>query len=145
MEATTDENPPPLTSTVRTSIRNSRDQGLSTKPQGRKSRALGDEEEEEGIVNDENEPLDTFCQDHIRIPPQLPNILKQFTKAAIRTQPRDLDRWGAAYFRAMADGQVPPVKETLEYPVIESKDGLTVGLLRVLDRQVSKNYSGFTF
>jgi len=83
-----------------------------------------------------NEPLDIFCQDQIRIPPQLPQILKQFTKAAIRTQPRDLEVWGTAYFRAMADGLPPPVKETLEYPVMESKDGLTVGLLRVLDRQL---------
>ncbi|CAL8108115.1 unnamed protein product [Orchesella dallaii] len=82
--------------------------------------------------------MDIFCQDQIRIPPSLPNILKQFTKAAIRTQPRDLDVWGAAYFRAMAEGLAPPVKETLEYPLMESKDGLTVGLLRVLDRQVRK-------
>lgn len=85
---------------------------------------------------EDEEPLDAFCQDHIRIPPQLPDILKQFTKAAIRTQPRDMERWAAAYFRAMADGEVPPVKETLEYPSVESKDGLTVGLLRVLDKQV---------
>jgi len=81
-------------------------------------------------------PLDSFCKAQIQIPMDLPHILKQFTKAAIRTQPRDLDIWGAAYFRAMADGLPPPVKDNLEYPVMESKDGLTVGLLRVLDRQL---------
>lgn len=84
----------------------------------------------------ESEPLDVFCHNQIRIPPQLPSILKQFTKAAIRTQPRDLDVWATAYFRAMANGEVPPVKEILEYPAMESQDGLTIGLLRVLDHQV---------
>nr|XP_005001171.2 ropporin-1A [Cavia porcellus] len=31
------------------------------------------------------------------IPPELPELLKQFTKAAIRTQPQDLIQWGAEY------------------------------------------------
>lgn len=29
------------------------------------------------------------------IPPELPELLKQFTKAAIRTQPQDLIQWAA--------------------------------------------------
>lgn len=33
------------------------------------------------------EPM--YCSQQISIPPELPNILKQFTKAAIRTQPSD--------------------------------------------------------
>ena len=34
------------------------------------------------------EPM--YCSQQINIPPELPNILKQFTKAAIRTQPSDI-------------------------------------------------------
>lgn len=86
----------------------------------------------------ERKDLEKFCSEQIRIPPKLPNILKTFTKAAMRTQPRDLVHWTGAYFRALAEGQVPPVKETLEYPQVESKDGLTVGYLRVLNNQVSQ-------
>lgn len=33
----------------------------------------------------------------ICIPPELPELLKQFTKAAIRTQPQDLIQWAAEY------------------------------------------------
>jgi len=83
--------------------------------------------------------LEKFCDNQIRIPTMLPNILKQYTKAAIRTQPRDLLGWSAAYFRAMADGEKPPVKERLEYPDLVSKDGVSVGLLRALHDQVGNS------
>ncbi len=36
-----------------------------------------------------------YCSEQIQIPPELPDILKQFTKAAIRTQPADLLVWSA--------------------------------------------------
>lgn len=35
----------------------------------------------------------------IHIPNEFPRILKQYTKAAIRTQPKDLLVWSVAYFR----------------------------------------------
>ena len=35
-----------------------------------------------------NDPMYSAMQ--INIPPELPDILKQFTKAAIRTQPKDI-------------------------------------------------------
>lgn len=38
-----------------------------------------------------------YCSEQIHIPPELPDILKQFTKAAIRTQPTDVLAWSAAY------------------------------------------------
>ena len=38
-----------------------------------------------------------YCSEQIHIPPELPDILKQFTKAAIRTQPKDVLAWSAAY------------------------------------------------
>jgi len=79
-----------------------------------------------------------YCSQQINIPPELPDILKQFTKAAIRTQPKDVLAWSAAYFRAMAKGEIPPVKERLEMPVATQKidTGLTPGLLRVLNNQL---------
>ncbi|KAI4500981.1 hypothetical protein M0802_003784 [Mischocyttarus mexicanus] len=76
----------------------------------------------------------TSGQDVI-IPPRLPAILKQFCKAAIRTQPYDLLRWSNAYFHALADGEEPPVKLRLEYPPPSTASGLTLGFLRVLLRQ----------
>lgn len=79
-----------------------------------------------------------YCSQQITIPPALPDILKQFTKAAIRTQPKDVLAWSAAYFRAMSKGETPPVTERLEMPVATQKtdSGLTPGLLRVLNKQL---------
>jgi len=75
----------------------------------------------------------------IQIPSDFPGILKQYTKAAIRTQPRDLLLWSAAYFRCLARGEPPPAKDRLEYPVPQTDTGLTPGLLRVLHRQLGHN------
>jgi len=79
-----------------------------------------------------------YCSQQIQIPPELPDILKQFTKAAIRTQPKDVLTWSAAYFRALANGETPPVKQRLEMPQATQKTdtGLTPGLLRVLNKQL---------
>jgi len=76
--------------------------------------------------------------DHpIQIPPEFPKILKQYTKAAIRTQPSDLLLWSASYFRCLSNGEAPPSKERLEYPPPSDADtGLTPGFLRVLHKQV---------
>ncbi|XP_057341989.1 uncharacterized protein LOC130678656 [Microplitis mediator] len=74
----------------------------------------------------------------INIPPKLPVILKQFCKAAIRTQPYDLLKWSTAYFNALAEGSEPPAKTRLEYPCSTSAPNasvLTFGLLKVLLRQ----------
>uniref|UniRef100_A0A8D2NG21 Ropporin-1-like protein n=1 Tax=Zonotrichia albicollis TaxID=44394 RepID=A0A8D2NG21_ZONAL len=83
-------------------------------------------------------PETMFCAQQIKIPPELPDILKQFTKAAIRTQPFDVLQWAAAYFSALSKGEPLPVKERLEMPLAtEKKDaGLTPGLLKVLHKQV---------
>nr|XP_015210464.1 PREDICTED: ropporin-1-like protein isoform X2 [Lepisosteus oculatus] len=79
-----------------------------------------------------------FCAQQISIPPELPDILKQFTKAAIRTQPSDVLQWSAAYFSALARGDPLPVKERLEMPVATQKTdtGLTPGLLKILHKQL---------
>ncbi|XP_054893203.1 ropporin-1-like protein [Poeciliopsis prolifica] len=83
---------------------------------------------------------DTFyCAQQINIPPELPDILKSFTKAAIRTQPKDLLQWCSAYFHALAKGECLPVKERLELNVATQKTdtGLTPGLLKILHKQLS--------
>ncbi|XP_012221041.1 ropporin-1-like [Linepithema humile] len=76
----------------------------------------------------------------IVVPANLPMILKQFCKAAIRTQPYDLLKWSSSYFRALADGEEPPAKLRLEYPPPSTASGLTLGFLRVLLRQFG-NYN----
>ncbi|CAH8578881.1 unnamed protein product [Heterobilharzia americana] len=80
-----------------------------------------------------------YCHEQIPIPPALPDILKQFTKAAIRTQPKDVLKWSYAYFKAMAQSEIPPVKERLEVPVSTQKTdtGLTPGTLRILNNQLA--------
>ncbi|XP_046872216.1 ropporin-1-like protein [Hypomesus transpacificus] len=85
-------------------------------------------------------PPDTmYCAQQINIPPELPDILKQFTKAAIRTQPHDVLQWSAAYFNALSKGDTLPAKERMEMPVATQKTdtGLTPGLLKVLHKQLS--------
>lgn len=71
----------------------------------------------------------------ISVPPRLPIILKQFCKAAIRTQPYDLLKWSNAYFKALAEGIEPPSKARLEYPLPGTVSGLTLGFIKVLLRQ----------
>jgi len=81
------------------------------------------------------EPM--YCSQQINIPPELPNILKQFTKAAIRTQPSDLLQWAAAYFEALSKGEKPPVKERLDFQMGQVKDKtLTKESVAVLHRQL---------
>ncbi|NXP46686.1 ROP1L protein, partial [Heliornis fulica] len=84
-------------------------------------------------------PETMFCAQQIKIPPELPDILKQFTKAAIRTQPRDVLQWAAAYFSALSRGEPLPVKERVEKPLATEKTGagLTPGLLKILHKQLS--------
>ncbi|CAH8523993.1 unnamed protein product [Schistosoma turkestanicum] len=87
-----------------------------------------------------NDPY--YCHEQIQIPPALPDILKQFTKAAIRTQPKDVLKWSHAYFKAIAQNEVPPVKMRLELPISTQKTdtGLTPGLLRILNNQVIQQH-----
>ncbi|EHB08925.1 Ropporin-1-like protein [Heterocephalus glaber] len=84
-------------------------------------------------------PDTMFCAQQIHIPPELPDILKQFTKAAIRTQPADLLQWSAGYFLALSQGDPLPIKDRVELSMATQKTdtGLTQGLLRVLHKQCS--------
>uniref|UniRef100_A0A8D0HHB0 Ropporin-1A n=1 Tax=Sphenodon punctatus TaxID=8508 RepID=A0A8D0HHB0_SPHPU len=73
----------------------------------------------------------------ICIPPELPDLLKQFTKAAIRTQPPDLIQWASDYFGAISRGESPPVRERSARPQRENYAELTPELLKVLHQRVS--------
>ncbi|XP_016770941.1 uncharacterized protein LOC725157 isoform X1 [Apis mellifera] len=77
----------------------------------------------------------SISEHEVIVPPNLPLILKEFCKAAIRTQPYDLLLWSSSYFRALADGEEPPTKLRLEYPPPNTASGLTLGFLRILLRQ----------
>ncbi|KAK3907441.1 Ropporin-1-like protein [Frankliniella fusca] len=81
---------------------------------------------------------EVFNSPQINIPPTFPFILKQYAKAAIRTQPYDLLRWSASYFRALAKGEEPPIKDRLEYPPPDTPSGLSPGYLKVLIKQLGK-------
>ncbi|XP_077592662.1 ropporin-1-like protein [Stigmatopora nigra] len=84
-------------------------------------------------------PETMFCSQQINIPTGLPEVLKNFSKAAIRTQPKDLLVWSAAYFEALAKGETLPVKDRLELNFgNQNKDAmLTPGLLKTLHKQLS--------
>ncbi|NXP75235.1 ROP1L protein, partial [Ramphastos sulfuratus] len=84
-------------------------------------------------------PETIFCGQQIKVPPELPDILKQFTKAAIRTQPRDVLQWATAYFSALSKGEPLPVKERIEMPLatVKTDASLTPGFLKVLHKQLS--------
>ncbi|XP_022056897.1 ropporin-1-like protein isoform X1 [Acanthochromis polyacanthus] len=84
-------------------------------------------------------PETFYCAQQINIPPELPDILKNFTKAAIRTQPKDVLLWSAAYFNALSKGECLPVKDRLEMNVATQKTdtGLTPGLLKTLHKQLA--------
>ncbi|EFA05212.1 uncharacterized protein LOC103313297 [Tribolium castaneum] len=80
---------------------------------------------------------DMYCSQQICIPPTFPYLLRQFAKAAIRTQPNDLLKWATTYFRCLSLNIPPPVKPRLEYPIPRDHHGLTPGWLRALLYQMA--------
>ena len=54
-----------------------------------------------------SEPLYAGAQ--INIPPELPDLLKQFTKAAIKSQPTQPYLWALQYFTHLHNGRIPDV------------------------------------
>uniref|UniRef100_A0A182N9S5 RIIa domain-containing protein n=1 Tax=Anopheles dirus TaxID=7168 RepID=A0A182N9S5_9DIPT len=79
-----------------------------------------------------------YCPEQIVIPENFHLTLKQYAKAVIRTQPFDLLRWSAAYFRCLALSVKPPVKSRYEPPAHHGS--LTSGIVRVLIDQLGKGY-----
>lgn len=58
----------------------------------------------------------------------------------IRTQPYDLIRWSAAYFRCMVDSVNPPTKERFEEYSNTKTVCLTKEYLKALVKQIGKGY-----
>ncbi|XP_049276993.1 uncharacterized protein LOC125760671 [Anopheles funestus] len=79
-----------------------------------------------------------YCPEQIVIPENFHITLKQYAKAVIRTQPFDLLRWSAAYFRCLALSVQPPVKSRYEPP--ERRGMLSSEIVRVLIDQLGKGY-----
>jgi hypothetical protein len=77
-----------------------------------------------------------YCSQQICIPPTFPYLLRQFAKAAIRTQPNDLLKWATTYFRCLSLNIPPPVKPRLEYPIPRDHHGMTPGWLKALLHQM---------
>jgi hypothetical protein len=88
--------------------------------------------------NPAGEPMYSVSQ--IQIPPELPEILKQFTKAATKTQPTDLKLWACQYFQALASGKQPPIKNRLaaEPTAIIATPSLSLGKLRLLKAKIGE-------
>uniref|UniRef100_A0A8C4KIK9 Rhophilin associated tail protein 1 n=1 Tax=Dromaius novaehollandiae TaxID=8790 RepID=A0A8C4KIK9_DRONO len=70
--------------------------------------------------------------------PKLREVLIQYTKAAIQTQPPDLLQWSADYFTAVALGDIPPVKQGQERRPWSKWKDLTPELLKVLHQRVGR-------
>ncbi|MGH0133720.1 UNVERIFIED_CONTAM: hypothetical protein FKN15_053343 [Acipenser sinensis] len=76
----------------------------------------------------------------VTIPEELPEILKAFTKAAIRTQPADIVRWSALYFTALANGQPLPIKS--ERLASASHAEFSIDHLKTLHEKVTTKHKG---
>ncbi|KAM8881155.1 ropporin-1-like protein isoform 1-T1 [Synchiropus picturatus] len=83
-------------------------------------------------------PDTIYCSEQINVPPGLTDILKNFTKAAIRAQPSDLLWWSAEYFRALSTGEPLPGSDRLGAKVNIPRAGLTPALLKTLNKQFSE-------
>lgn len=69
----------------------------------------------------------------IETPNYLSNLLKEWSIAAIRTQPSDLLYWSLIYFQMKANGEQPPVKPYLDLPDLKlGPGGLTPTILKAL-------------
>ncbi|XP_059621229.1 uncharacterized protein LOC132264909 [Phlebotomus argentipes] len=79
-----------------------------------------------------------YSMEQIDVPANFESILKTYAKAVIKTQPYDLLRWSAMYFRCLATDKVPPVKDRLETSCEHGR--LTQGYLKVLLRQIGKGF-----
>lgn len=76
----------------------------------------------------------SYTVTHAIVTPEfLPNMLRTWFKAAIRTRPSDLLRWCATYSRMKADGEYPPVRPHVD-PLdrVPGPGGLTTNSLKAL-------------
>jgi len=76
-----------------------------------------------------------YTTQRVNVPTELPQILKQYTKNLLKTQPPNYVSWSAAYFTCLSENRPLPVKTRLE-----AADGsnLTIGLLEIIIDQIGK-------
>jgi len=90
---------------------------------------------DENKVEDTQSSASRYVTQRVNVPTELPIILKQYTKALIKTQPPNYIAWSAAYFQALSENRPLPIK-----PRLEAADGnnLTIGLLEIIIDQIGK-------
>jgi hypothetical protein len=74
-----------------------------------------------------------FCAEQIQVPPDLPPILKAYSKAVIRQSPPDLIAFSVDYFKKMVD--TPPVSSAGYRITLTELQDLQEALLAVLKVQ----------
>jgi len=76
-----------------------------------------------------------YTTQRVNVPSELPQILKQYTKNLLKTQPPNYVSWSAAYFTCLSENRPLPVKSRLE---AADGDNLTIGLLEIIIDQIGK-------
>lgn len=80
----------------------------------------------------------------IETPNYLPFYLKEWSIAAIRTQPSDIILWSATYLRMKANGEHPPIKPYLDSPGLKpGPGGLTPTILKALRLTLCKEFEPY--
>eukprot|EP00053_Salpingoeca_punica_P002024 m.35862 g.35862 ORF g.35862 m.35862 type:complete len:207 (-) comp11343_c0_seq1:173-793(-) len=77
-----------------------------------------------------------YCAEQINIPASLPDILKQFSKAAIRAQPTEIYTWAADYFQGLVEGK--PQEFNGPLPLQSTKRDLSTAVLKQFFNEMSK-------
>lgn len=63
-----------------------------------------------------------FCAEQIEVPPQLPNILKNYSKAVIRNNPSDIIEFSRKYFENLLEQEGKEQHEqVLQLNVVEKR------------------------
>lgn len=89
----------------------------------------------------EEKGCDSESSNVIKVPSSLSKTMKEWSEAIIRTQPSDLLRWSAVYFRMSANGEHPPVKPYLDTRDLElGPGGLSPNTLKVLAMSLSNEF-----
>ena len=71
------------------------------------------------------------------IPSGLQDLLKEYAKAAIKTQPKDILKWSYLYFDALATGRKPPARRKCDGN--DDQDLITIQLIRLIHEYVSSS------
>ncbi|XP_075698839.1 ropporin-1-like isoform X2 [Rhinoderma darwinii] len=82
------------------------------------------------------EPTMPIAEDQMTIPSELPEMLKQFTRDAIITQPPDLLEWSYTYFNALKTGTKLPTEECQKRLSMSKWAVLSLEILKELHKKL---------